>query len=76
MSSSPDTMDQAMGEMGMRPVERIAAPAHATTTLAPGGYHIMLIGLVKPLVSGDTVQVTLTFASGTTTQVGAVVRDG
>jgi periplasmic copper chaperone A len=65
-----------MGEMGMQPVARIEVAAHATSALSPGGYHIMLISLAKPLAAGDTVPVTLTFSGGMTTAVTAVVRDG
>ena len=35
----------------------------------------MLLELVKPLVVGETVTVTLTFASGETTTVDAVVSE-
>lgn len=46
--------------------KEIAIPAHGETRLAPGGYHIMLIGPNKPLVAGELVPVTLTFSDGTT----------
>lgn len=45
--------------------KEIVIPAHGETRLAPGGYHIMLIGSKKPLVAGDHVPVTLTFSDGT-----------
>jgi copper(I)-binding protein len=32
-----------------------------TVELKPGGYHVMFVGLSKPLESGQTVKVTLTF---------------
>ena len=40
----------------------------------PGGYHVMLIDLVKPLEVGQTVPVTLTFAKAGTIEVTATVR--
>ncbi len=46
--------------MEMRAVESLALPAGKTVELKPGGYHVMLIDLVKPLGAGDTVPVTLT----------------
>ena len=46
--------------MTMRAVDAIALPAGKTVELKPGGYHVMLIDLVKPLGAGDTVPVTLT----------------
>lgn len=52
------------GVMRMRQVPNIKIPAHGMTKLQPGGYHIMLIGLKQPLVSGHQIQVTLTFKDG------------
>lgn len=37
-------------------------PAGETVALAPGGTHLMLIGAVRPLASGETAELTLTFA--------------
>ena len=55
------------GVMRMRQVERIDVPAHGMATLAPGGYHIMLIDLVAPLAEGTTAPVELVFdADGST----------
>jgi copper(I)-binding protein len=48
------------GVMKMRAVARIELPAGKTVKLEPGGYHIMLMGLSKPLKAGDTVPITLT----------------
>lgn len=39
----------------------LAIPAHGTVTLKPGSYHVMLIGLKKPLKAGDAVPLTLRF---------------
>jgi copper(I)-binding protein len=46
--------------MMMRAVDALPLPAGRTVELKPGGYHVMLIDLVKPLAKGDTVPVTLT----------------
>ncbi len=37
-------------------------PAGQTVTLAPGGFHIMFMGLTGALKQGETLPVTLTFA--------------
>lgn len=51
------------GVMTMRPLDGgLPIPAGGTVTLAPGGYHIMLVDLKAPLVKGEDVPVTLTFA--------------
>jgi periplasmic copper chaperone A len=36
-------------------------PAGTTVSLAPGGLHVMLFGLEKPLVAGRKVKLTLEF---------------
>lgn len=70
-------MTTAAGEpmMEMRPVDRIDVPAGGSVALAPGGYHIMMMGLVEPLVVGNSLDVTLTFAIAGDKVVKADVRD-
>jgi len=45
--------------MRMRAVKRVALPAGKAVEFKPGGYHIMLIGLTKPLQKGETVPIEL-----------------
>lgn len=46
----------------MRPLEAgLAIPARRPVTLAPGGAHLMITGLPKPLEPGQTVELTLKF---------------
>jgi len=54
--------------MNMRPVEDgIVIPAGETVTLAPGGLHVMFMGLNQAFVEGECVEITLTFeVAGTT----------
>ena len=49
------------GIMKMRAVQQIAIPANDTIKLQPGGFHIMLMGLKKPLLEGDKFDLTLVF---------------
>jgi copper(I)-binding protein len=49
------------GVMKMHHVERLVVAPGGTVALAPGGYHIMLMGLTAPLKEGETVPVTLRF---------------
>lgn len=63
------------GSMGMQMVMSVALPAGQTVAFEPGGYHIMLMGLVEPLAAGDIISVTLTLESGNTVTVDAEVRD-
>ncbi|ARA91987.1 hypothetical protein AWN76_001600 [Rhodothermaceae bacterium RA] len=50
------------GVMRMRPVEHITIDPGASVTLAPGGYHLMLLDLTGPLQEGDHFTLTLNFA--------------
>jgi copper(I)-binding protein/predicted peroxiredoxin len=62
------------GVMRMREVERIDIAAGQATVLEPGGLHVMLIGLKRPLEVGTTVQVDLTFDDGSSKSVVAPVK--
>ena len=50
------------GVMKMREVPSVPIPAGGMVTFAPGGGHIMLMGLKHPLKAGETFPLTLTFA--------------
>ena len=51
------------GVMQMREVaDGLAIPAGGSVMLKPGSYHVMLMGLKKPLVAGQSFPLTLTFA--------------
>jgi len=47
------------GIMKMRPVPRVVLPAGKPVEMKPGGYHLMLVNLARPLREGETVPVTL-----------------
>jgi copper(I)-binding protein len=50
------------GVMTMRPLDKgLPIEPGKTVTLAPGGYHLMLLDLKSPLKQGDKVPVTLEF---------------
>ncbi|MEU5875318.1 copper chaperone PCu(A)C [Glycomyces sp. NPDC047369] len=64
------------GEMIMQPVDDgFTVPAGGEHELAPGGDHIMLMGLTAPIVAGDEVTVTLRFEDGSDLDVTAVAKD-
>ena len=54
------TMSMDGGVMRMRPVRKIDLPAKKTVKLAPGGLHVMLIDVKRPLKEGDKVPLALT----------------
>ena len=49
------------GIMRMRALDKLPLRAGKPVALKPGGYHVMLMELKRPLNEGDTVPVTLTF---------------
>jgi copper(I)-binding protein len=50
------------GVMQMRVVlDGLPIPAGGSVVLKPGSYHVMLIGLKKPLTAGENIPLTLTF---------------
>jgi hypothetical protein len=48
------------GVMKMRAVPKLALPARKSVRLAPGGLHIMLVGIDRPLGDNERVPVELT----------------
>jgi copper(I)-binding protein len=66
------TMDGTL--MKMRPVAGIDVPAGGSVALSAGGYHVMLVGLARPLASGDQVPLTLTFEKAGPLQAVASVE--
>lgn len=62
------------GAMKMRPVKEITVPARGEVALEPGGLHIMLIQLKRPLKEGETAPLTLVFDDGSRKTVQAAVR--
>ena len=55
-------MAMTNGVMTMRPVkDGLSIAPGQSVTLAPGGYHIMMMDLKAPLKKGDKVPVTLAF---------------
>ena len=57
--------------MKMREMESLALPAGKQVELKPGGNHLMLTGLKKPLKAGEDLAVTLTvqFDGGRTEEI-------
>ncbi|MFM7536950.1 MAG: copper chaperone PCu(A)C [Acidimicrobiales bacterium] len=64
-----------MGAMTMKPVAKIALPAGKAVELKPGGYHVMLMKLAKPLTKGQTFDLELTFEKAGKRTVKVEVRD-
>ncbi len=59
--------------MKMHPVAALTVAPKAPTSLSPGGYHIMLTELKKPLAAGQTFPLTLTFEKAGAVQTTVMV---
>lgn len=66
-------MQHKNGVMSMEHVPELTIKGGESLRLSPDGYHIMLIGLKKPLKKGDIVPVTLGFKDGSTVVINAPV---
>ena len=55
------SMRMENGVMKMRMLEELALKANTPNKLAPGGFHLMLFDLKKPLKTGEAVTFTLHF---------------
>ena len=61
------------GVMRMRALGALAIPAGGKLMLAPGGNHVMLLDLKRPLVAGESVPLMLTFEKAGTVEVTVAV---
>nr|WP_241747893.1 copper chaperone PCu(A)C [Microbacterium aquimaris] len=71
-----ETVADDAGEMVMQEIDGgFVIPAEGTYLLEPGGNHIMLMGLEQPMLAGEEVTFTLTFADDSTAEFTAPVKD-
>lgn len=71
-----ETVENESGQMVMREVSGgFVIPAKDHLHLEPGGNHLMLMELPKPVKAGEEVTFTLTFSDGSTLEFAAVVKD-
>ena len=59
MAEIHESMTHA-GVNHMQAVESVALPAGKAVQLRPGGHHVMLMGLARPLKPGETMPLTFT----------------
>ena len=70
------TAVDANGIATMTHVESLEIPAHGKVELKHGGYHIMMMGLKKPLTKGEMVPATLTFKNAGNVKIEFMIGDG
>jgi periplasmic copper chaperone A len=64
----------ADGMARMRPLTQIVIGAGKVVKVGPGGIHLMLVDLARPLVAGSSVPLTLTFRVAGKIEVQAKVE--
>ena len=62
------------GMMTMRRVHAVEVPAQGEVAFEPGGLHVMLLGLKKPLVAGERFPLALGFEKAGTIEVPVEIR--
>ena len=62
------------GAMGMRPVASVTVRAGETVSFKPGGLHVMLMNLRRPLAPGDRFSIQLRFEGREPLEVPVQVR--
>ncbi len=67
-------MSDMNGMMKMVMISDLQIPGLGKVTLKPGGFHIMLINLKKPVNKGDIVPITLHFQDGSAIVVNAQAK--
>lgn len=63
MTEVHESYEKEEGMMGMRSVETVIAPGQDILSLQPGGLHVMLMKLNRPLAEGDSVEFRVEFAN-------------
>jgi periplasmic copper chaperone A len=63
------------GEVTMHAVPQIFVPPGTTVALEPGSWHLMLVDLAAPLVTGESFDLTVDFATGDDQVVTVDVRN-
>lgn len=75
-STQIHTMAMDGNVMKMREVDGVDLPPNSKVAMQPGdGYHIMLMGLKKPLAAGDKFPMTLRFEKAGKVDVSVKVED-
>jgi periplasmic copper chaperone A len=66
----------AGGVMSMAPAARVEIPPGGSVSFAPGGYHLMFLGLARNRKPGDRLPARLSLASGGKLSVSFAVGSG
>jgi copper(I)-binding protein len=62
------------GAMKMQRMEPLTIEANSSVKFQPGGYHIMLIGVIEAINAGDKIDITLHFNNGTKKIINSIAK--
>lgn len=65
---------RAGGMSRMTMVDSLTVPAHGEASLAPAGYHLMLMKATRPVHVGETIRLMLKFTDGSTLATDFIAR--
>lgn len=65
---------EANGILSMVEADNTTIPANGKLVLQPGGYHLMLMGLKKPLTEGDSITINFQFEKSGLVKIDFPVR--
>jgi hypothetical protein len=68
------TSTDPSGMTGMQMTDSVKIPGGGSIQFAPGGYHVMIVGLAAELKAGDQVVLQLSFENAGVVKVTAEVR--
>jgi copper(I)-binding protein len=68
-------MENVNEVMRMQKVDKVVIPAKGQMEFKPGGYHLMVIGLNRPLKEGEEVEVKLQFTDAIQKTVRVPVKN-
>jgi copper(I)-binding protein len=68
------TVEEIDGVARMRPLESLEVPAGTRVELAPGGHHLMLMGLSSPLVAGESLSVVFKFENSAAQRIEVPIK--
>lgn len=69
-----EVVPEAEGRMRMQATAAVDLPPGQAVEFRPGGYHVMLLDLRRPLAEGDTVHAVLQFEKAGERVIAALVR--
>lgn len=68
------TVEEIDGVARMRPMESLNVPAGTRVELAPGGHHLMLMGLTSPLVAGESLSIVFKFENSADQRIEVPIK--